>query len=100
MIRLIIMVAMLAGLPGGGGAAAQTTCGTHASMIASLDMKYSETRRGGGLAGPSAVFEIWASDNPPFTWTILKVMPNGMACVMAVGEDWQTDPPVAPGELL
>ncbi len=28
------------------------------------------------------------------TWTILKTSPNGTACIMAVGEGWQDDPPV------
>ncbi len=98
MIRLIIMVAMLAGLAFGGGAAAQTVCGTHASMIASLDLKYSETRRGYGMA-VSNIFELWVSEDTG-TWTILEVYPNGMACAAAVGEAWHVDPPVAPGELL
>ncbi len=98
-MKLLIMVAMLAGLAFGGGAAAQTTCGTHASMIASLDLKYSETRRGFGLSGPTMAFEVWASDETG-TWTILKVYTSGMACLMASGKYWQTDPPVAPGELL
>ncbi len=48
-------------------------------------------RRGGGLAGPTAIFEIWASDKPPHTWTILKTTPNGLTCIMAVGDGWQDD---------
>ncbi len=92
-IPLALLVVFL-----GGPADAQMACGTHASIRAQLDMKYGEVRQGAGLADPVAIFEIWASDEPPYTWTILKITPNGWACVMAVGEGWQVDPPVAPGD--
>ncbi len=77
---------------------AQMACGSHASMMAQLDMKYGEVRRGWGLAGPTAIFEMWASDVPPYSWTILKVYPSGWACVVAVGDGWEANPPVAPGD--
>ena len=47
-------------------------------------------RGGGGLAGPTAIFEIWASDATG-TRTILKTSPDGMTCIMVVGDDWQDD---------
>ncbi len=91
---LLALLVVLSGVP----VAAQMVCGTHARVMAQLDMKYGEVRRGFGLAGPAAIFEIWASDEPPYTWTILKITPNGWACVMAVGDGWQADPPVPPGD--
>ncbi len=97
--RATILLAALIALYGA-PAAAQIACGTRDIVVEKLDRKYGETRRGGGLSGPTMVFEIWASDKPPYTWTILKTAPNGWACIMAVGEGWQPDPPVAPGELL
>ncbi len=93
---LAIPLALLAALHGA-PAAAQMACGSHASMIAQLDLKYGEVRLGAGLAGPTAIFEIWASEATG-TWTILKTTPNGWACVMAQGDGWQTDPPAAPGD--
>ncbi len=97
MTRATILLAALIALQGA-PAAAQGNCGTHATMIASLDQKYGEVRLGAGLSGPQSVFEIWASDEPPYTWTILKVYPSGKACLMASGEGWLTGPPVAPGD--
>ena len=91
-----LLLAILVALAFGGSAVAQQTCGIYASMIASLNLKYGESRRGAGLSGPQSIFEIWASAEPPFTWTILKVYPSGKACLMASGKGWQTDPPVAP----
>ena len=71
-------------------AQAQMACGTRDSVVAKLGDKYGEVRRGGGLAGPTAIFEIWASEATG-TWTILKTSPDGMACIMAVGDGWQDD---------
>ncbi len=65
-------------------------CGARDSVVAQLGEKYGEIRRGGGLAGPTAIYEIWASEATG-TWTILKTTPNGLSCVMAVGEGWQDD---------
>ncbi len=69
-------------------ALAQMACGTRDSVVAKLGDKYGEVRKGGGLAGPTAIFELWASEATG-TWTILKTTPNGLTCVMAVGDDWQ-----------
>ncbi len=71
-------------------AQAQMACGTRDVVVGKLDKIYGEVRRGGGLAGPTAIFEIWASDVTG-TWTILKTTPNGLTCVMAVGDNWQDD---------
>ncbi len=81
-------------------AVAQVACGTRHTVIEQLGEKYSEVRRGGGMAGPSAIFEIWASDKPPYTWTILKITPNGWTCIMAVGTGWHDDPPKTQGEPI
>ncbi len=72
-------------------AQAQMACGTRDSVVEKLGEKYGEVFRGGGLAGPTAIFEIWASPEGDQTWTILKTTPNGLTCVMAVGDGWQDD---------
>ncbi len=71
-------------------AQADMACGMRDSVVAKLGDKYGEVRRGGGLAGPTAIFEIWASEATG-SWTILKTTPNGLACVMAVGDGWHDD---------
>ncbi len=72
-------------------AQAQIACGTRDSVVEKLGEKYGEVRRGGGLSGSTAIFEIWASDKPPYTWTIFKTTPNGWTCIMAVGDGWHDD---------
>ena len=71
-------------------AQAQVACGERDAVIAKLGDKYGEVRRGGGLTGSTAIFEVWASESTG-TWTILKTTPDGLSCVMAVGEGWQDD---------
>ncbi len=71
-------------------AQAQITCGTRDSIVERLGEKYGETRRGGGLAGPTAIYELWISDATG-TWTILKTTPDGQTCAMAVGDNWHDD---------
>ena len=66
----------------------QMACGTRDSVIARLGDKYGETWRGGGLSGPKALFEIWASDEWPGTWTFIKTTPDGLTCLVAVGDGW------------
>ena len=90
----LILGMTVAGTP---DAHAQMACGTRDAVVAQLGDKYGEARHGGGLAGPTAIFEVWASEETG-TWTILKTTPNGLTCVMAVGDDWQEDtsPPGGP----
>jgi hypothetical protein len=72
---------------------AQLACGDRNSMVEQLSRTYGEARKGAGLAGQTALFEVWAS-NATGSWTILKTTPNGMACVVAAGENWRDDRPV------
>ncbi len=74
-------------------AQAQSGCGDRNAMVEQLSRTYGEMRKGAGLAGQTALFEVWAS-NATGTWTILKTTPNGIACVIAVGENWHDDRPV------
>ncbi len=88
--RLLTTSVLILGMAAAGppDAQAQMACGTRDSVVAKLGDKYGEVRRGGGLAGPTAIFEIWASEATG-SWTILKITPNGLTCIIAVGDAWQ-----------
>ncbi len=90
--RILTTSALILGMAAIGPpeAQAQSACGARDSVVAKLGEKYGEIRRGGGLAGPTAIFEVWASEATG-TWTILMTSPDGMACVMAAGDVWQDD---------
>ncbi len=86
-----LVFGMLAAAPP--AAQAQLACGERTAMVERLSRTYGEARKGAGLAGQTALFEVWAS-NATGTWTILKTAPNGLACVVAAGENWRDDRPV------
>ncbi len=90
--RILTTSVLILGMAGAGppDAQAQMACGTRDSVVEKLGEKYGEVRRGGGLAGPTAIYEIWASETTG-TWTILKTTAEGLTCVMAVGDGWQDD---------
>ncbi len=70
---------------------AQFSCGMHDIIIGQLKDKYGEMRRGIGFASPQVIFEIWISEKTG-SWTILRVLPNGWTCFVAVGSRWMWYP--------
>lgn len=77
-------------------AQAQQACAPRADIVAELQAKYGETRRGAGLQNRGSVTEVFASAETG-TWTIIVTRPDGVACMMAAGEAWLDERP-APGE--
>ena len=69
---------------------AQDICGPYKAVVSTLSGEYKEVRRGFGLAGPKELYEIWASETTG-NWTLLKIGPNGLACIIATGGDWHTE---------
>lgn len=68
-------------------AAAQTFCGPYETVSHSLVADFGETRIGRGLESATSLFEIWRSKDKG-SWTIIRLDPNGRACVMASGSAW------------
>ena len=79
---------------------AQMVCGNHADIEKRLQTGYQEVRTGVGLAGNGGLIELYTSEKG--TFTIVLTRPNGMSCLMAVGENWEIvkDPTPVKGELL
>lgn len=71
-------------------AAAQAVCAPRESVVAQLQEKYGEVRRGAGLQDGAAVIELWSSPRTG-SWTIIMSRPSGVSCVMAAGEAWTED---------
>lgn len=69
-------------------------CGPRAQVIERLGRDYGESRRAIGLAGPSAVMEVYASADTG-TWTITLTLPDGRMCLIAAGQGYeQVDDPL------
>jgi hypothetical protein len=63
-------------------------CDTRAAVTALLADRYNETRRAVGIAGQSAVMELFASDATG-TWSITMTLPDGRMCLMASGSNYE-----------
>ena len=72
---------------GGNSAQAQQSCDIRKSLLAKLHTGYDERPVAVGVASTGNLVELLISTDG--TWTILVTRPNGIACVAAVGEDWQ-----------
>lgn len=74
----------------GGFATAQTAqmaCGDHATVTGSLEQQYQEMKMGRGLTSSGHLIEVFAGEAG--TWTILLVTPEGVACNLTAGKDWE-----------
>lgn len=78
-------------------AAAQNNrnCAPRDAVVDRLAEGYGETRQSVGLGANNAVVEVFASDETG-TWTITVTTPNGMTCLVASGQSYETVAEVLP----
>lgn len=66
---------------------------TRQALAARLARGYDESPAALGVAGRGGgLVELFRSPHGE-TWTLLLVLPDGRACMIAAGEDWQPLPP-------
>jgi len=63
-------------------------CDARDRVLALLADRYGETRRSVGIAGESAVMELFAADATG-TWSITVTLPDGQMCLMASGSGYE-----------
>ena len=68
--------------------AAPLACVDHKELSNFLAEKHSEAPVGVGLANNGGLVQVYSSPQGK-TWTIFMTMPDGTACLMAAGEDWE-----------
>lgn len=71
-----------------GAAQAQQVCTMRADLVKMLGDKYKEAATGQGLVGDKAILEVYTSEKG--TFTIVSSFPNGVACIVAAGNSWET----------
>ena len=71
-------------------ALAQPVCGNHNAVSDNLKNSYSETPVSMGVTTGGGIIEIFASDEG--SWTMVITQPNGVSCLIAVGQDWEILP--------
>ena len=73
----------------------QLVCGAHENIDKRLRDGYSEVPAGSGLAANGGVITLYTSEKG--TFTIVLTRPNGMSCLMAVGENFEFIQPKTAG---
>jgi hypothetical protein len=63
-------------------------CDSREAVTALLADRYNESRRAIGIAGQSAVMELFAA-NETGTWSITITLPDGQMCLMASGSNYE-----------
>ena len=63
-------------------------CAPRSIVVEELKTGYGEGPAGFGIQTSGQLIEIWAAPETG-TWTVLMSLPNGSACVIASGTDWQ-----------
>lgn len=84
---LFPIAALLFALP----AQAQTVCTMRTDLIKMLNEKYLEQAIGQGLVGERAILEVYVSEKG--TFTVVSSFPNGVACIIGAGNNWQVMKP-------
>lgn len=72
------------------------TCDKRPAVMSQLENKYSEKPVAIGVANNGGIVEVLTTKEGN-TWTIVITLPNGMTCLVAAGEDWETFSQVAFG---
>jgi hypothetical protein len=71
--------------------AQQPLCTDRNEVISQLSSQYSEAPVAMGIANNGGVLEILSSQAGT-SWTIILTMPNGVTCMIAAGENWESLP--------
>ncbi len=91
--RLTLVVLLVAPLPGAAWAEtpiAEVICAPRAEMVLRLTRAYGAELAGQGLRDAEAVVEVWA--DAAGDWVLVQSYANGQACILAMGEGWESLP--------
>ena len=70
-------------------ASAQPSCAPRQAVLERLSERFGESRQSIGLAAQNRIVEVHASETTG-TWTITVTMPNGITCLVAAGQAYET----------
>ncbi len=63
-------------------------CGKSDKVIAFLGKKYKEQIKGMGLVGTKGYMQLFVAETG--TWTVLLTTPEGVSCIVAAGDSFET----------
>ncbi len=80
-------------------AQAQQACAPRDTVLAHLASKYHEAPVAVGVTNKGGLIEVLSTPDGK-TWTIIVTSPQGLSCMVAAGEDWQSFNPIGVGDTL
>lgn len=92
--RLILLAFGLATPLQAGGPIAEVICAPRPDLVERLMRGHEAALVGRGVRDVDAVMEIWAS--PRGDWMLVQSHPDGQACLLAMGEAWDSVPAKLP----
>ena len=84
----LLVSAALAAAAAAPAQAQSRNCGPHGAVTAHLAERFSESRQMIGLGANNQIVEVYASPESG-SWTILVSRPDGLACIVAAGENFE-----------
>ena len=98
-MKITLAVLAFATCFAGAASAQNQNCGSRDQVVERLATKYGESRQSIGLAPKGRVVEVYASTDTG-TWTITVTMPNGVTCLVASGQSFESlDEPIEPAGI-
>jgi hypothetical protein len=67
---------------------AENVCGKRDDIVARLESGYQEFNSAMGMSTNGGLVELYTSDKG--TWTLMLSQPNGVSCLIAAGENWES----------
>ena len=92
-IAFAAVLAALASIQASSGFALQVQCAQHNQIVGLLEKKYSENRIAMGTVNDDRFMQLFVS--PQGSWTILVTKTDGVACIVAAGNNWEKLPEIA-----
>ena len=74
----------------------QPKCAARDNVLRNLARKYHEVPVAIGVTNKGGLIEVLTTPDGS-TWTIIVSTPQGISCLIAVGEDWRTMTPIISG---
>ena len=78
-----------------GGPLGDVFCDDRARIVEKLETRFGATLAGRGLRGPDAFVEFWVTERSG-DWTMVQNYTDGRACIVAMGENWESFGPADP----
>lgn len=69
----------------------QPACQTHDAIMRMLDQNFAEVPAALGLQSNGHLIQVFASKDGT-TWTIVSTRPDGVSCIVALGQHWEVLP--------